>query len=310
MTMHPKKILVLADGSKRSMKTVQYVGKFLPPAGLQMVLFYVYDPVPECYWDLENTPQSIQVISQLRSWEQQKRKNIEEFMKTAKDLLVKSGFDETSIEIKIQNRKQGIARDIIKEAEDGEYGAVVLHRRGFSALESLVIGSVASKLLSKISFVPLIITGQIPPVKKILLAIDGSDSSYRVVELVGGFLGGSDYEVLLFNVIRGFGSLVPELPDEMISMDRFELARSEMTALFAELKKKLVSAGFDPTKISEKIVSGEFSRAGAIVREAKNGGFGAIVVGRRGISKVEEFFLGRVSNKVIHGGQRHTIWVV
>jgi hypothetical protein len=33
-------------------------------------------------------------------------------------------------------------------------------------------------------------------------------------------------------------------------------------------------------------------------------------VGRRGISKIEEFFLGRVSNKVIHGGQNHTVWVV
>ncbi|MEZ4548914.1 MAG: universal stress protein [Desulfobacterales bacterium] len=45
------------------------------------------------------------------------------------------------------------------------------------------------------------------------------------------------------------------------------------------------------------------SRAGAIIREATDNGFGAIVVGRRGISKVEEFFLGRVSTKVIHGGE-------
>jgi nucleotide-binding universal stress UspA family protein len=309
MAIHQKKILVLVDGSERSMNTVQYVGKFLPPAGLQVVLFHVFSPVPECYWDLENEPQSIRTVSQLRSWEQQTRKNIEEFMKNAKDLLVNCGFGETSIEIKIQNRQQGIARDIIKEAEAG-YDAAVFRRRGVSALESLVIGSVANKLLSKLSFVPLIIAGQIPPVKKILLAIDGSESSYRVVEVVGDYLGGSDYEVLLFNVIRGFNTLVPEIPDEMVSIDQFELARSEMTALFAELKGKLVDAGIDSKKISEKIVTGEFSRAGAIVREATQGGFGAIVVGRRGISKVEEFFLGRVSNKVIHGGQNHTVWVV
>ncbi|MEZ4552253.1 MAG: universal stress protein, partial [Desulfobacterales bacterium] len=74
--------------------------------------------------------------------------------------------------------------------------------------------------------------------------------------------------------------------------------------------EKLVAAGFDADKISEKIVTGELSRAGAIIREATDNGFGAIVVGRRGISKVEEFFLGRVSTKVIHGGRNHTVWVV
>ncbi|MEZ4548915.1 MAG: hypothetical protein R2874_00105 [Desulfobacterales bacterium] len=41
--------------------------------------------------------------------------------------------------------------------------------------------------------------------------------------------------------------LVPELPDAMIQ-DRFELARKEMTALFSELKEKLVAAGFHAIK--------------------------------------------------------------
>jgi nucleotide-binding universal stress UspA family protein len=307
--MHQKKILVLVDGSERSMQTVQYVGKFMPPSGLHVVLFNVFAPVPDCYWDLENEPQIIHMVSQLKSWEKQKKENIENFMENAKSLLVKSGFEEKFVEIKILNRSQGIARDIVKEAEGG-YSAVVLRRRGFSASESIVVGSVASKLLSKISFLPLIITGQFPPVKKILLAIDGSESSYRVVEFVGEYLGGLDYEVVLFNVIRGFGFLAPELPDVLIPADRFEQAKAEIELLFVQLKEKLVLAGFNPEKVSGKVVTGEFSRSGAIIKEATKGGFGAIVMGRRGISKVQEFFMGRVSHKVIHGGMNHTVWVV
>jgi len=304
-----KNILVLVDGSERSMQTVQYVGKFLPSAGLHVVLFHVFDPVPECYWDLQTDPLSSQLYSLLKSWQQQKKKNIEDFAEKAKKFLVNCGFDETSVEIKIQNRKHGVARDIVKEAENG-YSAVAIHRRGAGALDSLVLGSVANKLLSKMIFVPLIVTGQMPPVKKILLSIDGSESSYRVIEFVGEFLGKGDYEVVLFNVIRGLSMILPEHPDLKIPVDRFELAKSEIAVLFIELKEKLVSAGFDPEKISEKIVTDEFSRASAIVKEAEKGGFGAIVVGRRGISKVEEFFMGRVSNKVIHGGRNHTVWVV
>ena len=68
--------------------------------------------------------------------------------------------------------------------------------------------------------------------------------------------------------------------------------------------------GFKDDDISTKTVTGALSRAGAIVHEAKQGGYGTIVVGRRGLSKVQEFFMGRVCNKVIQLAKEHTVWVV
>ena len=59
-----------------------------------------------------------------------------------------------------------------------------------------------------------------------------------------------------------------------------------------------------------KLITGVASRAGAIVEEAKKGSYGTIVVGRRGLSKVEEFFMGRVSNKVIHLAKEMAVWVI
>ena len=50
---------------------------------------------------------------------------------------------------------------------------------------------------------------------------------------------------------------------------------------------------------SPKIITGVYSRAKAIVEEARLGNYGTIVVGRRGLSKVQEFFIGRGSNQVI-----------
>jgi nucleotide-binding universal stress UspA family protein len=52
------------------------------------------------------------------------------------------------------------------------------------------------------------------------------------------------------------------------------------------------------------------SRAFAVVEEAQAGGYGTIVVGRRGISKVEEFLLGRVSSKVVGQAAQAAVWVV
>ena len=118
------------------------------------------------------------------------------------------------------------------------------------------------------------------------------------------------YEVVLLNVIRGLTAISLTYPAISIPDERFELARSGIRELFIEFKNKLVDAGFDPEKITEKIVTSDFSCAGVIVKEAAKGGYSAIAVGRRGISKVEEFLMGRVSNKVIHGGRHHTVWVV
>ena len=79
---------------------------------------------------------------------------------------------------------KGIARDILAEAQEG-YAAVILRRRGMGALEGIAMGSVASKLISKLSFLPVIIAGQHPAGDKILIGIDGSDHSIRATEFVG-----------------------------------------------------------------------------------------------------------------------------
>jgi nucleotide-binding universal stress UspA family protein len=82
----------------------------------------------------------------------------------------------------------------------------------------------------------------------------------------------------------------------------------EMT--FKAVKEILVKSGFESEKISEKIITGVSSRSGAIVEEAEDGGYSTIVVGRRGLSKVEAFFMGRVGHKVVYGGKNFTVWVV
>ncbi|MGW8323578.1 MAG: universal stress protein, partial [Thermodesulfobacteriota bacterium] len=52
------------------------------------------------------------------------------------------------------------------------------------------------------------------------------------------------------------------------------------------------------------------SRAGTIVDQARRGGYGTIVVGRKGVTKVEEFFMGRVSSKVLQLAKNMAVWVV
>ena len=47
-----------------------------------------------------------------------------------------------------------------------------------------------------------------------------------------------------------------------------------------------------------------------VLRLAEEGGFGTVVVGRRGVSRQEEFLFGSVSSKIIHAAKDLAVWVV
>jgi len=172
------------------------------------------------------------------------------------------------------------------------------------ALKSIILGSVAVKLLQSLTFIPIIIVGQSPPVKKILLAVDDSPCSMKAVEFVASLLGGHGYEACIFHAIPGLGAITFELPNCI------EAFKSKVVRLFQDVKDMLLASEFESEKISEKIISGVRSRSDAIVKEAEDSGYSTIVVGRRGLSKVEAFFMGRVGHKVVYGGKKFTVWVV
>ncbi len=305
-----KKLLVLVDGSERSIQTLQYMGQMLPLRNFKLVVFHVFSGVSEGFRDLERTPHNAHTLRQMMAWESQRKKDIDNFTQNVRQTLVDAGFPEDAVTIKIQNSQTGIARDILKEASDGAYTAVVLRRRGSGALKGIAVGSIANKLFSKLTVCPLIIAGPHPTKKKLLIAFDGSPSANRAVDFVAQNIGGFGYTVGLIHVIRGFGSLAPENPDFLISPEIVDLAYTEMMETFSDAKEKLKKAGFDENKISEKITTGVYSRAGTIIQEAQDGGYGTIVIGRKGLSRVHEFFMGRVCTKIIQSDKKFSVWVI
>ncbi len=304
-----QKLLVPVDGSDRSLNTARYIMKIDPFRHMRLVLFHVFSSVPESYWDLEKDPRSTSTVRQVRAWEVEQKKKIDQYMRQAQQLLVKSGFSSDQIRVKIQNRKNGFARDIIREAKK-DYYAVITRRRGMTGLRGIVLGSVATKLVEKLSFLPIILAGKKPPGNRILLAFDGSEGSWRAIDFVGQTLAGFDFEVNLFNAIRGKENNQPEIHRLYSPVKYREFTRKEMTAELTSARKKLVDLGFKPHQISFEQISGVASRAGAIVAEAKQNSYGTIVMGRRGLSRVRDFFIGRVTNKVIHLARDRTVWII
>jgi len=311
--MKPKrkmKILLAVDGSDRSFETAKYVANIAPFHKMKIVLFYVYRGVPRSYSDLGKSLQFRRSVQSARLWEERQKEALQEHSKKIKQILLDAGFSNGAITVKIRQRKKGVARDILKEAQDG-YRFVVVGRKSTGKIKEIALGSVATKLVEKIIFTTLVVVGKSVVPGKVLLAIDGSKSSMRAVGRVAVTLGDcAACEAELVHVIRedytfDGGGQPPVLKDSGIKD-----AKRSIIPFFDEAKGLLLKSGFEQDQISTKIITGAHSRAHAIVQEAKIRDYGTIVVARKGLSKIRNFFIGRVSSRVIQLARKKAVWVV
>jgi len=294
-----KKLLVCLDGSDPADEMIHYLAEIPPFSTMEIVLFMVTSRIPDCYWDLEtHAPHAVSRMGEIHAWAMENERKSREYMEDAGHRLVRAGFTPTAVGVNIHTRQKGIARDIIKEAGN-RYHALVVGRKGTSRLKDLVLGSVTMKLLERIGFLPLIVVGKRPKAEKVLLAMDGSEGCMRAVDFVGRTL--SDCRVCdlkLLHIIRG------ENPNCIRE------GQERITPVFDMARRHLIECGFQSDQITTRVITRAKSRAAAIVEEADSGEYGTIVVGRRGLSKTQEFFIGRVSSKVVQIGRNKAIWVV
>jgi nucleotide-binding universal stress UspA family protein len=305
----PMRLLVAVDGSERSLNAVRYLAQIEAFRRMQLVLFHVFSGVPESFYDLEREPKSLGSVATVRSWEASQREAMQRFMDKARKVLLRAGFAAEAVSVRMLKRKRGIARDIILEAQTGGYHAVVMRRRGLTALRGMILGSVATKLLERLNFIPIILVGREGPGRDILVPVDGSAGSMKAVEFLGSTLSGGDVDVDLLNVIRAEGARdTGALP--LLSSEQVSVARGQIQKFMEDARQRLIQRGFAPERIRTEIVTGASSRAGAIVAAARDGAFTTIVMGRSGLSRPRDFFMGRVSNKVIQLAREKTVWVV
>jgi len=134
--------------------------------------------------------------------------------------------------------------------------------------------------------------------KKVLVAVDGSDSSQGVIQLVKDLVKNGVIEsITLISV-----AVVPTLPMEFVIDDHYNL---EMVAS-AVLNKVKANLEDDGLIVGAVVVNGD--PGVAISQYAQDNGFDLIILGSRGLSGVKGVVLGSVSHKVLHTAQC-PVWI-
>ena len=145
-----KKILMAVDDSENAMRAVEFIAKSFTPDHRITLFSVILDTPAIC--DMNNpslTPYFMAQKAAFCSVEDKKKALIKEALQKAKELLLKAGFEDNNITIKVEDKKKGVARGIIDEANSG-YDTIVLGRRGLTGIREFFLGSISQKVLHSV----------------------------------------------------------------------------------------------------------------------------------------------------------------
>jgi nucleotide-binding universal stress UspA family protein len=139
--------MVAFDESENSRRAVEYIAQVFP-RDAEITLFSVLqDSAAICEMNSpELTPYFKSQQNVFCALEDKKRGVVSNAGQNAITFLIESGFQKELIFLKVENKKNSVAKDIAEEARSG-YDLVVLGRRGLSGIKDYFLGSISQKVL-------------------------------------------------------------------------------------------------------------------------------------------------------------------
>ncbi|AEH45099.1 UspA domain-containing protein [Thermodesulfatator indicus DSM 15286] len=304
-------ILLATDSSTYSQKAVSYLATLFKDAKNFEITVFCVAPAPPSY--LLGPVPGLNELERQEKLEKIQAENVtwaNKCVTEAKEALVREGFSEDQIHTKITIQRGDLARIILREAHDGKYDAVVAGRRGLGRLSSWWVGSVTQKLVEYGQNVPVWIVDGQKWNKRFLVPVDLGETGLKVIDHLGFILAENPQaEIELLHIIP---SLIPGEESRYLAKlesSLLEKEQKEAQEFFQEVQKILKDT-FDILQVKVKIKRSPHGVASIILKEAKEGNFGTVVMGRRGRGGFKELLLGSTSSKVLYNLTDRSLWIV
>ena len=153
--------------------------------------------------------------------------------------------------------------------------------------------------------------------KKILVADDGSPYSANSLKYIGKLfhdLGDIHFHLLSIVSTSGPGPAAREwLTDDEIINIISPACRNKLIAqkkYMQEAISKLTRLGIPEDQISQSVQLSKIGVAQDIIQQARKGNYDALMIGRRGIGKLEELFMGSVSATILEKCHDLPTWII
>jgi nucleotide-binding universal stress UspA family protein len=144
-------VLVTLVGAPISQRVVEYTLRYFAHLKeSRFTFFHVIPAPPPQIWNYRSIRDKDSFEEQrekISRWLEEKTAKVTEIANEGRQGLIKAGIPEKNIAIKLKHQKQGIARDILKELETGNYGIILMGRKGSKKIREFQLGSKANKLI-------------------------------------------------------------------------------------------------------------------------------------------------------------------
>jgi nucleotide-binding universal stress UspA family protein len=204
-----------------------------------------------------------------------------------------------SLKLKGTARKEqgAIAPVILKRAPKRD-GLLVVGSQGLDALDRFMLGSVSTNLIHHATCPVLVVKGEAAPLRRIILATDGSDASAKALAFV----------LTRFRPDRstGQGRRVPIHVSVIHVMPfvKYPGLKEAGHKLIEQSVRKLVKAGFTAEPLCQLGKPAE-----EIMKVASKQHADLIVLGAKGLGAIARFLLGSVSTRVVQHANRSVLVV-
>jgi len=185
-------------------------------------------------------------------------------------------------------REQGAVAPTILKRAPKRNGLLVVGNKGLGALDRFMLGSVSTKLIHHATCPVLVVKGEATPLKRIVLATDGSPASAKALEFV----------LTTFQPDRpaGKGGRLPIHVSVVHVMPfmKYPEVKEAGRRLVDRNVQKLIKAGFTAEPVCQLGKPAE-----EVMDVASKHHADLIVMGAKGLDAVSRFLLGSVSTRVV-----------
>jgi len=270
------KVVVGVDGSKYGRWATQWMARMPFATPPQVTAIHVIDvaslkapltPHPVVVWNVQNMRAELR---RMQAWA------------TRVTADTKAVMESLGLQGKVLSVKGAVAPTILRRAGK-RGGLVVLGHRGLDALDRFMLGSVSMKVTLHAPSSVLVVKESPRPIRRILLATDGSRSSDRAVQF------------LVKSLRADRGPITTEvLVTHVMPLLRYPEVKETAAALLRSAADKLGKAGY---RVKE--VSAMGHPADEIIKVAQQQHVDLLITGAKGLGAAARFFLGSVSTALV-----------
>jgi nucleotide-binding universal stress UspA family protein len=306
------KILLPTDGSKHSKRAVHFagylgkaLGKSLQGIALLSVLTgrYMHRRMP--YVDYRS-----EILKLSGTFTKFRERHVKQDIMPALDqgekILRDIGIEQPIEKLIVDGDP---AQEVVRIADEGNYTAIILARRGLSGIIGVLLGSITNKIVhSAIGQTIYVVGKKIPkdeqcPVSEILVPVDGSTYALKGVEHAACMVLALKKYIKKVELLR----VINLAFYEKRLMEGIDL-EEETRNILDEARSVLIDAGVSKRLISTQVRIG--GPAEEIMKEAEKGSFNLIIMGRRGRTALKDFVLGGISSTVLQRCQNISVAIV